>query len=467
MLGARRVQSPNKQPRLPRGECRFILLHPEINGQRCCCQSFWHNEDVPGASCECGHQACYHEPNIPNEGVSHEEHQALVKRLSRLERDLVGGWTEQVSSLHKRAKHLEDAIDSLSEDREEGIKEVYRAIQGVYQHIQHSWVSHSKWLMHQDDKVEAVVDKISGIGDDIRNLRERVIHIDDVNMALEDRWSEAERGRHSKGDDEGGHPSKQELHSEFGNKPPDTWKVNVKMMLLASQPTSFDTDSIAHRRCVSRRLVRSLNLEDASARSVRNKIESSFGDLLAGRSWMPLVAKTSGRETPNGQHILHCLHEDQTCSDLWDAGFLAKNCTVQDGPDGISELYIALRHGALSWDEIRRQPVFKEGLEASWEHDERLDGKRVPDDEGLDVDPPEDERSRSGDLVDKKCSPTSPPVPTLKRSFSSLSDGPTTTTTTITKSTNEATKRMRLRTSLPEMPKNAILDTSPRTSEVA
>src|SRR5690625_4342381 len=53
---------PNAAVLLPTGECRFILLHPSVPDQRCCCQGFRRNENLPGAICECGHQACYHVP---------------------------------------------------------------------------------------------------------------------------------------------------------------------------------------------------------------------------------------------------------------------------------------------------------------------------------------------------------------------------------------------------------------------
>lgn len=47
---------------LPKGACRYILLVPEVRGQRCSCMRFTLtvNKIVPGFTCTCGHKAVHH-----------------------------------------------------------------------------------------------------------------------------------------------------------------------------------------------------------------------------------------------------------------------------------------------------------------------------------------------------------------------------------------------------------------------
>jgi hypothetical protein len=48
---------------LPKGDCRYILLHPAVKGLRCACVGFALNWIIPGSTCDCGHHACYHSPD--------------------------------------------------------------------------------------------------------------------------------------------------------------------------------------------------------------------------------------------------------------------------------------------------------------------------------------------------------------------------------------------------------------------
>ncbi|KUJ15384.1 uncharacterized protein LY89DRAFT_735500 [Mollisia scopiformis] len=52
----------DEEPVLPQGNCHYILLHPEVKGLRCACVRYSLNRLIPGSTCDCGHQAYYHEP---------------------------------------------------------------------------------------------------------------------------------------------------------------------------------------------------------------------------------------------------------------------------------------------------------------------------------------------------------------------------------------------------------------------
>lgn len=60
MFSPPRREKARAEVELPKGDCRYILLEPEHQGRRCTCVGFALNRSVPGSSCECDHQACYH-----------------------------------------------------------------------------------------------------------------------------------------------------------------------------------------------------------------------------------------------------------------------------------------------------------------------------------------------------------------------------------------------------------------------
>jgi hypothetical protein len=80
----------------------------------------------------------------------------------------------------------------------------------------------------------------------------------------------------------------------------------------------------------------------------------------------------------------------------------------------MDSLYIAMAHDSLSWNFLKRSPVYLDGLEASWERDSMLDKR---DEQGLPT------RENHGDEGDE-----SPPAGNIigaltgfKRSFSEIS----------------------------------------------
>ena len=55
---------PPPKSHLPEGECRYLLPHSEVIGQRCACVGFVLNQMIPGNLCDCGHNAAFHSAEI-------------------------------------------------------------------------------------------------------------------------------------------------------------------------------------------------------------------------------------------------------------------------------------------------------------------------------------------------------------------------------------------------------------------
>ncbi|KAG5296954.1 hypothetical protein I7I48_05931 [Histoplasma ohiense] len=170
---------------LPRGECRFILLHPSVPDQRCSCQGFRRNESRPGTTCECGHQACYHisgnmvSSSQVSEPVSPPALAALLERVSQLE--------EQ--QLHDRGL-WEEALKEERRARREDARVLREAMHSFYKFMERE----------VPQKFAAVDDKTDSLLDYVSRLEERIGIIDDSTMGLETRVFDLE-GDDSDGDD--------------------------------------------------------------------------------------------------------------------------------------------------------------------------------------------------------------------------------------------------------------------------
>ncbi|KAI9839042.1 MAG: hypothetical protein M1838_004409 [Thelocarpon superellum] len=188
-----RRPSSSQETRLPHGECRFILLHPEISGQRCSCQGFWLNKAVLGSSCECGHQACYHEPTQPQEALNRDQYDVLLSRVAHLEKQLsrTGASREEgTTSEGGDIKVVEEQLDREKSDREDDVRRVYRTFQGIYEQLSMSQKATFHRMLEQDDKIEGMVDKVTECSEELQTIRERFAQVDEVSMALEDRLDE-------------------------------------------------------------------------------------------------------------------------------------------------------------------------------------------------------------------------------------------------------------------------------------
>lgn len=82
----------------PKGHCRYILLNTEAKGLRCACVKFDLNLSIPGSTCDCGHQACYHVPDKEGPLAERRELDLLKEKVKQLEerltRDVYSGGQE-------------------------------------------------------------------------------------------------------------------------------------------------------------------------------------------------------------------------------------------------------------------------------------------------------------------------------------------------------------------------------------
>lgn len=179
--GSHPAQLPNAAV-LPTGECRFILLHPSISDQRCCCQGFRRNKSLPGAICECGHQACYHVPGstpatttepmaTTTTTTTHVSHAPLLDRIRKLE-----------ERYQQDRKILEDQLKAERRARREDSRNLREAMHSFYKFMEQEVPGK---FVEMEDKIDAVMDR------ELR-LKERVFAIDDSNMALENRIADLE-----------------------------------------------------------------------------------------------------------------------------------------------------------------------------------------------------------------------------------------------------------------------------------
>jgi hypothetical protein len=166
---------------LPTGPCRFILLNPSVENQQCSCQSFHHNRGTPGSVCDCGHQACFHvhQPSAPAEGPStnnqnqYSSSTALLNRIQRLE-----------DALQQERAARETAIADERRAREREVRILREALHPFY-----------KSEEEMKRKLIEVEDHLEGTYDEQLRLKDRIVALDDANMALERRVEETEGAR--------------------------------------------------------------------------------------------------------------------------------------------------------------------------------------------------------------------------------------------------------------------------------
>ncbi len=436
----RNPQSPGRRPslgrdetHLPQGECRYLLLHPEVRGQRCACVGFTLNRTTPGSSCDCGHQACYHIAVKEGRPTEREEIEGLKLQVQRLEQLLEQERDGIKQKLTTRLGELEEYVDKCKAEMESEVKTAYRGIEGLW----HNVATLQRHARQHDDRIDALVDANQATQDDMQALQKRVIEVDDASMLLEERIDSLTpldparlRRKHKSSSPATGVMKIEDTMNE--TQPIDndivskSWTAHVSLLPQASQPFPFEKDTVAYKRALSRGLHRIIVIPGPDSQSFTQKVSSEFGPLLKGRRWMPLVAKICDAENLRGLPMLRQLPSTQLDETLYDIEFLKKNCATLDVNGNILDLYIAMRDEAFSWPELHRSPPIIEGLEACWKYDTILDGAprlddelqtaKDPSDDSLNI----DEKLSAGDLIRT----WSPPATRLKRTASAISRSP-------------------------------------------
>jgi hypothetical protein len=412
---------------LPQGECRYLLLHPEVRGQRCACVGFSLNRSTPGSSCDCGHQACYHLSAKDDRPSEREEIEALKQKVLRLEEVIEREGFGLRSNLASRLSDLEELVDKCKADMEFEIKTAYRGIEGLW----HNIGSLQRRARAFDDRIDSLVDTNQDVQDDVRALQKRVIEVDDATMLLEERI-DASLSPNTIASSSSS-PTSASAPRVNGEQPPPqlpntedktiakTWTVHVSLLPMASQPFPFEKDTQKYKRCLSRGLHRIVAVPGTDSKSFTETISNEFSSLLKGRCWMPLVAKICDAENLRGLPMLRQLPPSQIDEQFYDIDFLKKNCATLDANGNILDLYIAMRTDTFSWAELKQAPPFMIGLEACWDYDPIVDGPRVEDDasgckEVSDNTSNNEEKSSAGDIL-RAWSPTTK----LKRTASAVS----------------------------------------------
>ncbi|KAK8065694.1 hypothetical protein PG997_012441 [Apiospora hydei] len=405
---------------LPSGQCRYILLNPEIKGHRCACVGFTLNRALPSVMCECGHLSCYHIKE-----TEHPVDKALVEQLS-----------QRIRRLGQLEEQSEKSKDEIAHESRGLYNQISRVWQTVDQLAKREAASNDRLAEHDGHllKHSAEIQRIGG----------RLMETDDAAIELEERVDRLEasydsgddvRCRNSDGAAQGpgsttlvhmeqsslrlaspggGSMSPGALHHQHSGQPHEKmpaspWTVHVSLLPSSSQPFPFEKDTTAYKRCLSRGLHQMIAVPGTDSESFIQTVSRAFGDLLKGRVWVPLQARLCDAESLQGLPMLRPL-DPSLVGEKYDIDFLRTHCAVC-GPNGkLDSLYIAMASDSISWHFLRRQPCYLEGLEDSWAFDEYLD----PDDRFEDGE--EKGRPSAGDIL--------PTLPTLKRAASEMSRTP-------------------------------------------
>ncbi|KAI1391286.1 uncharacterized protein F4822DRAFT_180447 [Hypoxylon trugodes] len=460
-MSTRSSRSPQVEPvvpnqhidenKLPSGQCRYILLNPEIKGQRCACVGFTINRSLPGVTCECGHLSCYHIQSA-EPPPDRSEVDMLRRRIrlleEQLDRENNGGLGSALSRVVRRLGDLEEQVERNRDETSQEMKGCYRNVDRMWQSV----AQLEKRQAGYDDRFLMFDERIDDHDDTLQRLSDRLIEFDEASMVLEERV-EALEGQGSphfalrdskRGSTPGSEGSKNysravarqscppsshdhsithatsTLVSDAGRgisqagpmKINGAWTVHVSLLPTASQPFPFEKDTNAYKRCLSRGLHQMIAVRGTDGESFSKAVTKAFGSLLRGRNWVPLQARLCDAATLQGLPMLRPL-DPTLVNATYDLDFLRKYCAVCCPNGKVESMYIAMLSDTLSWQFLRRSPCYLEGLEDCWAYDPLLD----PNDNFEDCDSEIDDRRSAGEIV--------PPLPSLKRTASEISRTPT------------------------------------------
>lgn len=456
---------------LPKGDCRYILLHPEVKGLRCACVGFSLNRTLPGSTCDCGHQACYHVPEKDTASIQRRELEALEEKINLLEDRLDRERHVGTSDIIDRLGRLEESVDNTNVETDAEFKNTYRGMGGLW----HSLGLLQRRAPYYDDQIEALVDEAD-------RMRNRLVEIDDASMQLEDRVEALEnasvpiaslpsrRRKASTPPSVALDFSSPEQVTTTGESTPvlrvrmgmpmlnvteepahvesfrrrvasvgagaQSWTVHISLLPSSSQPFPFEKDTAAYKRCLSRGLHRVAAIPDTDSYSFKTAVSEAFSEILRGRPWRPLVARICDAKNLRGLPMLRQLDDSVVCHD-YDYLFLQENCAVTDESGKIIDLYIAMTKDTISWIELKEVTPYLGGLEASWIYDPFLDGLCVENDGEAQIQETGglEKRPAAGDILPA----WSPSTVGLKRKESDISRTPS------FGSTDEETPRGKIR----------------------
>lgn len=438
------------ESKLPQGNCRYIMLMPELKGNRCACVNFTLNKSLPGATCECGHLACFHHKTT-EPPIDKHELDILRQRVQQLE-DLLTRSHEKESQVVQRVSELEGVVETRTDEMGQEIKKTYGNLNRAW----HSIGELEKRSGEYARQFQGLGGHLKNVDDELQRLHERQCELNDADLSLEERLLELaesiedvvedsparERSRRISVPDVSlaMSPSSEARQRRFSIATPgrasaatnsiaatapvrpasaqaqstsvaasEVWTVHVSLLPSKSQPFPFERHTNAYKRCLSRGLHQMVAVSGSGADAFTSAVSQAFSGILKGRRWVPLQAKLCDAETLQGLPMLRPL-DPSLVNCKYDVDFLRTHCAVLDVHGKIDSLYIAMTGSTLSWHALRHSPHFLPGLEASWEYDPMLDSSDpFEDDESVD----ESHRPSAGDLVGS--------LPNLKRAASEIS----------------------------------------------
>lgn len=424
------------EAKLPQGNCRYIMMNTEVKGSRCACVNFTLNKALPGASCECGHLACFHHKTA-EPPADRRELELLRQRVQQLEELLAEG-TSRRNEVVQRVSELEGIVDSRTEEMGQEIKKTYGNLNRAW----HSIGELERRGGDVDNRFQAMGVHLRNVDGELQRLHQRQCELNDADLSLEEQLLEVvesiegvsevtpSRGRQRRRSISDSAPALNNspkmtlVPLRSGGMPTRTsesavsslWTVHVSLLPSSSLPFPFERDTNAYKRCLSRGLHQMVAVNGTSAEAFVSAVTRAFKGVLKDRPWVPLQAKLCDADTLQGLPMLRPL-DSSLMSSKFDVDFLRAHCAVLDIHGNMDSLYISMRHSSLSWHALRHSPVFLQGLEASWEYDPILDSSDpYVNDESVD----ENDRPSAGDLVGG--------LPNFKRAASEMSRSSTTTT---------------------------------------
>ncbi|CAN8095741.1 unnamed protein product [Discula destructiva] len=459
-MSARSTPSPLTGPvipdvdesNMPQGNCCYIMMMPEIRGNRCACVNFTLNKSMPGATCECGHLACFHHKTSESP-IDKQELELLRQRVQQLE-DLLSRGSDEENEAVQRVSKLEEVVETRTEDICQEIKKTYGNLNRAW----HSIGELERRNGEHDRRFQGVGAHLKNVDDELRRLHDRQCELNDADLSLEERFMDVaeqmedldedvsarvKRRRTSTSDpttttsrssdttdptqgpcEETPHRSTVPIRVAAPITPirlspapvrsatpaaAECWTVHVSLLPNNSLPFPFERNTNAYKRCLSRGLHQMVAVNGTTSAAFLSAVSSAFKRLLRDRPWVPLQAKLCDAETLQGLPMLRPLDQSLLNADF-DVDFLRAHCAVLDNHGKIDSLYIAMQHSTLSWHALRHAPVFLPGLEASWEYDPMLDANDPFEDDDHSIDA---FRPSAGDLVGS--------LPNLKRAASEIS----------------------------------------------
>lgn len=404
----------------PHGQCRYILMVADLKGQRCGCVSFNHNKAMPGATCDCGHLACFHlnSSEVVSPAQGRDEIELLKRRVQVLEQQTDPNSEHQgLGNVVHRLGQVEDTLDKHQEDTRNETKATYKHISAAWQLVELLQQRLAKF--EENQRVQS--EQLQRAGKELEDLRNRNLELLEAEEMLEERVEKLEctetllspapepssqtpgmdtvvsmssapstgrRRRSSAHQPEHSLPailsrrlaqleSANALETEAASTS-SAWTIHMSLLPSRKQAVPFEKDSNAYKRLLSRGLHKMVAIEGSDAASFRTAVTRTFRTVLGNRPWEPLQVKPREGRKPEGLPTLRPMDHDLVRREI-DTQFIRQHCAVFDVNGRPESMYLAPSCGNLSWAAIKRLPEYVEGLESSWDYDRDLDGSDPED----------------------------------------------------------------------------------------